>query len=210
MLHYRKSSLLRKKYMACCLGGPGKYEVKLPWFWNRVHKYWLCFLAVHLIWIFVMVYILLSYNGTSTVVPLMFNYSIPGRPYEVVWACVLPWRLEGQPPWVATPCWPVQCLPAPGQPGINCVDVGGWGEAPLSKGCTSDTQHAPMPLEEACFRSSLFLLCSLQAGSSILKAPFRWNFLPKHVLEKDGKIIMYLRLLGEWLSSCKINWICSQ
>lgn len=115
MLRSRKSSLRRKQNRTCCLGGPAKYEVKLSWFWDRVHKYWFCFVATHLMSVLVRVCILLSCNEVSTVVALSLIFSVPGRWCDTELFGVRAALQAGDTASeVITPCWPILSLPAPG------------------------------------------------------------------------------------------------
>lgn len=150
MLRYRKSSLLRKQDVVCCLGSPAKDQGKLSLFWNGVHKYWLCFVAMHLIWTLVMV--LLSCNATSCSHSIILFLGDGG---ELFWSAYCPISWGGQPSSMTVLCWTIQHPPAPGNQTTLGSVVQMWeagGKVPAPKFCVSDTWNTPTLQEEAFFQ----------------------------------------------------------
>lgn len=164
---------------------PAKYEVKSSWFWNRVYEYWICFVVMHLVWILVLWSV--SYSPAVKCPQLSYShcYSIPGVWHHFLLECMLFWKLETQPPQVVAPCWPKQCFLASGnQTSLGSI-VQMWetGGKLLSLNSASLTHRTHPHCRRRHSFSHLSSICSLQAVSSILKAPFRWNNPLKHVTE---------------------------
>lgn len=137
MLHYSKSSLLRKQDMASCLGGPAQNHLDFEI--EYINTGFVCLLCISyesLLWS-------IFYSPAMKCLQLSHTHAIIlflGDDPKLFWSvcCQESWG-RSPPGWLPYAGHVPSYSWNSDQPGVNCAGGGGWREAPLPKFCISDT-----------------------------------------------------------------------